>query len=87
MVYPQVCSHSEALQLTDIQRKYIQKEQNVDWTEECQQAFDKFKELCTYAHVLAFTVYSKPFKVHMDASGLGLEAVLYQIQGDGPESN
>ena len=49
--------------------------------EECQQAFDKLKMLCTYTPVLVFGGCSKPFKVHMDASGLGLWAVLYQTKG------
>ena len=34
--------------------------------------------------MLAFTDYSKPFKVHMDASSLGLMSVLYQTPEDGP---
>ena len=46
--------------------------------------FDKLSELCTNTPALAFAEYSKLFKVHMDASGLGLWAVLYQTQGDGP---
>ena len=54
----------------------------VDWNEECQQAFDKLREFCTHTPVLAFVDYSKPFKVHTDASGLDLEVVLYQTQGD-----
>ena len=35
--------------------------------------------------MLAFVDYSKPFKVHMDATGLGLGAGLYQTQEDGPD--
>ena len=57
----------------------------VEWNEECQQAFDKLKELCTNTLVVAFANYSKPFKVHTDASGLGFGCVLYQTQGDGPD--
>ena len=35
--------------------------------------------------MLAFADYSKPFKVHIDTSGLSLVDVLYQTQGDRPD--
>ena len=49
--------------------------------EECQEAFDVLKVLCTSTSILAFTDFTKPFKLHMDASTIGLAAVLYQEQG------
>ena len=50
----------------------------IEWTEECQIAFDKFKELCTSTPILACTDYKKPFQLQTDASDLNLSAVLYQ---------
>ena len=50
----------------------------IKWTEECQIAFDKLKELCTNTPILAYANYKKPFQLQTDASDLGLGAVLYQ---------
>ena len=50
----------------------------IEWTEECQIAFDKLKELCTSTPILAYADYKKPFQLQTDASDLGLGAVLYQ---------
>ena len=50
----------------------------IEWTEECQIAFDKLKDLCTSTPILAYVNYRKPFQLQTDASDLGLGAVLYQ---------
>ena len=57
---------------------------SIKWDSECQEAFDKLKELCTTTPILAHANFEKPFKLHTDVSVLGLAAVLYQIQ-DGVE--
>ena len=46
---------------------------------ECQNIFDNLKELCTTTPSLAYAVFAKPFKLHTNASVLGLGAVLYQV--------
>ena len=57
---------------------------SIRWDLECQDAFDKLKELCTTTPILAYADFGKPFKLHTNASVLGLGAVLYQVQ-DGVE--
>ena len=55
----------------------------VKWNPECQQAFDKLKDLCTKTLILAYADYKKPFQLQTDASDLGLGAVLYQNDDNG----
>ena len=57
----------------------------VEWTPECQDAFEKLKNLCTEAPVLAYPNFTKPFKLHIDACDRGLGAILYQDQPSGQE--
>ena len=44
----------------------------------CQQVFEHLKQLCSLTPILAYANYTKPFKLHTDASENGLGAVLYQ---------
>ena len=57
----------------------------VEWTEQCEQAFSKLKEICSDTPILAYADYNKCFKVHTDASEQGLGAVLYQDQDMAPQ--
>ena len=50
----------------------------VDWTKECQVAFEHLKHLCSQTPILAYANYKKPFKLHTDPSEHGLGAVLYK---------
>lgn len=56
----------------------------VDWTPDCQMAFDTLKAALVSAPVLAYADFSKPFHLYTDASLGGLGAVLAQVQ-DGRE--
>ena len=58
---------------------------SIKWDSECQQAFNNLKELCTTTPILAYADFVKPFKLHTNASVLGLGAVLYQVH-DGVEN-
>ena len=57
----------------------------MEWTEECQSAFEHLKQLCSQTPILAYANYQKPFKLHTDASENGLGAILYQKQDDDTE--
>ena len=59
------------------------KKKEVQWTPECQEAFEALKEHCCTTPVLAYADYKKPFTLHTDASDLGLGAVLYQQDENG----
>ena len=56
------------------------KKRKIQWMDECQGTFDMLKVLCTFAPILAFADFTKPFKLHSDASAIGLGAILYQEQ-------
>ena len=58
----------------------------IKWDSRCQQAFGDLKKLCTTAPILAYANFSKLFKLHTDACGMGLGAVLYQTREDGTEA-
>ena len=58
----------------------------IKWDSKCQQAFDDLKKLCTKAPILAYANFSKRFKLHTDACGMGSRAVLYQTQEDGTKA-
>ena len=54
-----------------------------DWTSDCQVAFEKLKEKLTTAPILRYPDLMLPFILEIDASFLGLGAVLSQEQEDG----
>ena len=54
----------------------------VKWEEKHQEAFEKLKQLCTEAPILAYVDYKKPFRVYTDASEIGLGAVISQVQNE-----
>ena len=57
----------------------------VEWDDECQEAFSKLKGLCSDMPVLTYADYLRPFKLHTNASEVGLGTVLYHVQDDGME--
>ena len=58
--------------------KLTRKNAKFEWTNECQDAFDRLKSSLTTAPVLVFPDYDQPFLLTTDASGLALGAVLSQ---------
>ena len=61
------------------------KRTKIGWTDECEAAFQKLKELCSDTPCLAYPDYEKSFKLYTDASESGLGAVLAQIKEDNVE--
>ena len=61
------------------------KKKPAEWNEKAQKAFEELKELCCLAPFLAYANYEKIFKIHTDASDLGLGAVLYQEDENGKD--
>ena len=59
------------------------KKKLIEWTEGCQLAFDKLKELCTTTPILAYADNKKEFQLHTNASELELGGVLYQADDKG----
>ena len=57
----------------------------VEWNDECQEAFNRLKQLCSQIPILAYAYYKKPFKLHTDASKNGLGVVVYQKQDAGTD--
>ncbi|XP_048836044.1 uncharacterized protein LOC125711303 [Brienomyrus brachyistius] len=55
--------------------------QKIEWTKECEEAFQALKEALLEAPVLAYADYTLPFRLYTDASLRGLGAVLTQVQG------
>ena len=51
-----------------------------DWTEECQAAFQKVKDLLVHAPVLAYPNNDDPYVLDTDASNIAVAAALYQVQ-------
>ena len=62
-----------------------EKKNEIEWDQDCEITFLLLKRLCTEALILAYTDYTKPFKVHTDASKDGFGAILYQTQDDGTD--
>ena len=59
-------------------RKAAQQGTKWKWDKEQQEAFDKLKTLLTSPPILCYPDFDKPYELHVDASGDGLGAVLYQ---------
>ena len=58
--------------------KLTRKGKPYNWTKECQEAFDKLKELLTTSPVLIIPDQSGGMEVHCDTSGTGLGCVLME---------
>lgn len=53
------------------------------WSEKCEQSFQVLKESLIKATALAFPDFSKPFRLHVDASGYAVGGYLSQLDENG----
>lgn len=61
----------------------LSSKRTINWTDECQHAFDSLKELLTSPPILSYpdrTTTANPLVLHVDASGIGAGACLSQVQ-------
>ena len=58
--------------------KLLKKDVKFLWNEECQKSLDTVKEKMVTAPILVFLDWTKPFHVHVDASGIALGIILTQ---------
>jgi hypothetical protein len=58
--------------------KLLEKNKNIEWTEECQASFHELKKHLTSAPVLLLLDFTKKFDIYYDASRQGLGCVLMQ---------
>jgi hypothetical protein len=79
--YRKFCSNFSTLvvPLTNLLKKNVK----FVWSEACQQAFDKLKALLASEPVLMAPNFHKPFKLAIDASDVGVGAVLLQEDSTG----
>lgn len=74
---PQIATHMAPLY------KLMEKDHKWEWTDECNRAFLKCKDMLTCDAVLVHYDSKKPIKVACDASSYGLGAVLSHVCDDG----
>jgi hypothetical protein len=58
--------------------KILMKDCQFQWSEECQQSFDRVKQKMVTAPIVVFPNWSKEFHVHVDASSIALGVVFAQ---------
>jgi RNase H-like domain found in reverse transcriptase/Reverse transcriptase (RNA-dependent DNA polymerase) len=81
--YRKFCEHFSviACPLTDL----LKKNSTFKWSIECDQAFNKLKDVLSNAPVLVTPNYSKPFKITVDSCDTGSGSVISQIGDDSLE--
>ena len=62
--------------------RLMEKDRPFVWTAECQEAFDTLKNRLIEAPILAYPRHEGRFVLDTDASGMGIGAVLSQVQGE-----
>ena len=91
--------HATALGLENYYRRFMkdfasiskplhrltEKTAKFEWTDDCQRAFEEFRQRLVTVPILVFPEFSLTFILDTDASDIGIGAVLSQLQKDGSE--
>ena len=85
-IYLKICAGSSPLHKLTLGENTGKVKAAIQWDNRCQQTFDDLKRLCTTTPILAYADFTQPFKLHTDACGSGLGAVLYQSCKDGTDA-
>ena len=83
---PKFMQVAQPLNKLNLGENASKKKAAIQWDARCKQVFDDLKRLCTTAPPLAYADFTQPFKLHTDASGSGLAAVLYQTHEDATDA-
>ena len=71
--------------VTEPINRLLKKDTIFEWTRTCQKSFDEIKERLVNPPILAFPDFRRPFQLNTDASGVGIGAVLSQVDDEGNE--
>ena len=86
VIYPKIHTDSPTLHKLTLGENAGKKKAAIQWDNRCKQAIDDLKRLCTTTPILAYADFTQPFKLHTNACGSGLAAVLYQTHEDGMDA-
>ena len=86
MVYSKFTQVAQPLHELTSDKNVGKKRVAIMWDDRCQQSFDDLKCLCFMAPILAYANFTRPFKLHTNACGSGLGAVLSLTPDDGMDA-
>jgi hypothetical protein len=65
--------------ITTPMEKFLKKEANFQWNEDCQKGLNTLKKKLVTRPILIFPDWKKEFHVHVDASSIGLGVIIVEL--------